>query len=253
MRRFFVEHIQQPNLVYIEGTDARHIDRVLRLKQGDHIAVATGNGDEYDVVLEEIHTNMVKGIIAGMRESTNDPPLSVILIQGLPKGDKLELIIQKCTELGIAEIWPVHTERSVVKLAGPKAEERRERWQRIALEAAKQCRRQRVPLVKSIQSWQNALENMFDNYQGILLWESENTNSLKEALSGLTGDRPVYILVGPEGGLSEEEVHLAQAKGICTVTLGPRILRTETAGLAALSIIMYELGDLGSGRMACKK
>lgn len=253
MRRFFVERLQQHNQVCIEGADARHIDKVLRLKPGEHISVVTDDGEEYDVVLEEINPGMVKGIIAGRREGATDPPLKVILIQGLPKGDKLELIIQKCTELGVAEIWPVLTERTVVKLAGPKAGERRERWQRIALEAAKQCRRQRIPLVGSIQSWQNALENITGDFRGILLWEGENANSLREALSGLIHDGPVYILVGPEGGLTEEEVNLAQTKGICTVTLGPRILRTETAGLAALSIVMYELGDLGSGRMVCKK
>lgn len=252
MRRFFVERIQD-HRVYIEGSDARHIGKVLRLKHGDHIAVVTAGGEEYDVVLEEIHAGMVKGTIVELREGTGDPRLTVIMVQGLPKGDKLELIIQKCTELGIAEIWPVHTERSIVRLTGQKADERRERWQRIALEAAKQCRRQHVPLVQNIQSWAQALQNMPDNFQGILLWESEDTNYLQEVLSGMTCDVPLYIFVGPEGGLTGEEVHAARAKGIRTVTLGPRILRTETAGIAALSIVMYQLGDLGSGGMVCKK
>lgn len=252
MRRFFVERIQDDQ-VCIEGADARHIGKVLRLKPGDHISVVTADGEEYDVVLKEISAGMVKGTALAMRDSSCDPALKVILVQGMPKGDKLELIIQKCTELGITEIWPVHTERTVVQLTGKKAEDRRERWQRIALEAAKQCKRQHVPLVRNIQSWQNALQNMTDSFQGILLWESEDTNSLKEALSNMNCESPVCIFVGPEGGLTDTEVHLAEAKGICTVTLGPRILRTETAGLAALSIIMYQLGDLGSGRMVCKK
>lgn len=252
MRRFFVERIQDDQ-VCIEGADARHIGKVLRLKSGDHISVVTADGEEYDVVLKEISAGMVKGTALAMQDCSGDPALKVILVQGMPKGDKLELIIQKCTELGITEIWPVHTERTVVQLTGKKAEDRRERWQRIALEAAKQCKRQHVPLVRNIQSWQNALQNMTDSFQGILLWESEDTNSLREALSNMNCESPVYIFVGPEGGLTDTEVHLAEAKGICTVTLGPRILRTETAGLAALSIIMYQLGDLGSGRMVCKK
>ncbi|HBS60239.1 MAG TPA: 16S rRNA (uracil(1498)-N(3))-methyltransferase, partial [Firmicutes bacterium] len=122
------------------------------LKPGDQVAVVA-DGEEYEVVLTEIGPNMVRGQVAQERRSSADPALQVILVQGLPKGDKLELIIQKCTELGIAEIWPVHTVRSVVRLNVQKAEERRERWQRIAMEAAKQCKRQRIPVIKGIQSW----------------------------------------------------------------------------------------------------
>lgn len=253
MRRFFVERIQEPQLVCIEGADAHHIGKVLRLKPGDHIVVVTADGTEYDVVLAAIKTGMVTGSIVERRESSAEPALKAVLVQGMPKGDKLELIIQKCTELGIAELWPVHTERSIVRLTGAKAEERRERWQRIAREAAKQCQRQHVPLVQGLQSWQDALQNLPDDCQGILLWESENTNYLQATLSGMTNARPVYIFVGPEGGLTEHEVRLAQTKGVCAVTLGPRILRTETAGMAALAIIMYQLGDLGSGGLSCKK
>lgn len=251
MRRFFVERIQDDQ-VSLEGSDARHIGKVLRLKPGDQVAVVA-DGEEYEVVLTEIGPNMVRGQVAQERRSSADPALQVILVQGLPKGDKLELIIQKCTELGIAEIWPVHTVRSVVRLNVQKAEERRERWQRIAMEAAKQCKRQRIPVIKGIQSWAGALQSLADGSQGILLWEKEDTNTLREALLDMNYDKPVYIFVGPEGGLTEEEVALARRQGVLPVTLGPRILRTETAGLAALSIVMYQLGDLGGGGMTCKK
>ena len=251
MRRFFGERIQADQ-VAIEGTDARHIGKVLRLKPGDHVAVVA-DGEEYEVALTEIGPNVVRGQVVQGCSSSADPALQVMLVQGLPKGDKLELIIQKCTELGIAEIWPVHTERSVVRLNAEKAEERRERWQRIAREAAKQCKRQRIPVIKGIQSWAGALQSLPDCIQGILLWEREDTNTLREALLDMNYEKPVYIFVGPEGGLTEEEVSLARRQGVLPVTLGPRILRTETAGLAALSIIMYQLGDLGGGGMTCKK
>lgn len=253
MRRFFVDGITEHNEVWIDGTDAHHIGKVLRLKPGAQVVVVTAAGEEYDVILEEILPAKVRGSVAGQRESSGEPPLEVILIQGLPKGDKLELIIQKCTELGIAEIWPVCTERSIVRYTGKKAEERRERWQRIAREAAKQCRRQRIPRVMDVLSWQQAMQNITGDFQGILLWESEDTKSLKETLFSMNCRNPVYVFVGPEGGFTKEEVALAKEKGVSTVTLGPRILRTETAGMAALSIIMYQLGDLGSGEPTCKK
>lgn len=251
MRRFFVERIQADQ-VTIEGTDARHIGKVLRLKPGDHVAVVA-DGEEYEVALTEIGPNVVRGQVVQGCSGSADPALQVMLVQGLPKGDKLELIIQKCTELGIAEIWPVHTERSVVRLNAQKAEERRERWQRIAREAAKQCKRQRIPVIKGIQSWAGALQSLPESIQGILLWEREDTNTLREALLDMNYEKPVYIFVGPEGGLTEEEVSLARRQWVLPVTLGPRILRTETAGLAALSIVMYQLGDLGGGGMTCKK
>lgn len=250
MRRFFVESIQDDQ-VFIAGTDARHIGKVLRFKAGDRVAVVAG-GKEYEVVLTEIGPNGVKGKVMEGRPGSADPALPVMLVQGLPKGDKIELIIQKCTELGITEIWPVYTERSVVRLNPQKAEERRKRWQRIAGEAAKQCQRQRIPVIKDIQSWAGVLQSLPEGMQGILLWEKEDNNTLREALLNMDCARPVYIFVGPEGGLTEDEVSLARRQGVLPVTLGPRILRTETAGLAALSIVMYQLGDLGGGGMTCK-
>jgi 16S rRNA (uracil1498-N3)-methyltransferase len=246
MRRFFIDEIQECNVVILTGADAKHIGKVLRLKAGDHIAVVTKTGTEYEVVLEQIEANTVTGHIVAERNNTSEPPVHVILVQGLPKGDKLELIIQKCTELGIAEIWPVTTERSVVRLEEKKANERKERWQRIAEEAAKQCKRQRIPKIASLQSWEKVLKNLPHNAQGILLWESEINTRFKNVLSTISTDNPVFLFVGPEGGLTDTEVAAAHEKNVQAVTLGPRILRTETAGLAALAIIMYQLGDLGS-------
>ena len=160
MRRFFIDEIQEHNVVILTGADAKHIGKVLRLKAGDHIAVVTKSGAEYEVVLEQIEANTVTGKVVAERNEPSEPPVHVILVQGLPKGDKLELIIQKCTELGIAEIWPVATERSVVRLEEKKANERKERWQRIAEEAAKQCKRQRIPKIASLQNWEKALEDL---------------------------------------------------------------------------------------------
>jgi 16S rRNA (uracil1498-N3)-methyltransferase len=202
-------------------------------------------GEIYEAVLDQVGELKAAGRLVCRRESDSESPLKITLVQGLPKGDKLELIIQKCTELGITAIWPVQTERVVVRLDSSKAGERRKRWTRIALEAAKQCRRQLVPEVSVLQDWQTILHNLPQDAQGILLWESENNKSLRAVLSDIRTDRPIFIFVGPEGGFTQEEVHAAQARGIEAVTLGPRILRTETAGLATLAIISFQLGDLG--------
>jgi len=246
MHRFFIKEILDNNTFVITGSDAKHIGRVLRLKPGELIITVTPEGHIYEAVLDQVAELKVEGRLVRLQESESESPLNITLVQGLPKGDKLELIIQKCTELGITAIWPVHTERVVVRLDSTKAEQRWKRWNRIALEAAKQCRRQRVPEIGVLQDWQTAIHNLPQDAQGILLWESENNKSLRAVLSDMRTDRPIFIFVGPEGGFTQEEVHAAQSRGIDAVTLGPRILRTETAGLATLAIISYQLGDLGS-------
>lgn len=245
MYRFFIQEVLDDNNFILTTADAKHAGKVLRLKAGDAVLVVTPGGETYEAVLNKVGDLKAEGQLIRLLESHTESPLDITLVQGLPKGDKLELIIQKCTELGIAAIWPVHTERVVVRLDRAKADERRKRWSRIAQEAAKQCGRQRVPAVGSLQDWQRVLDNLPQNAQGILLWESENNKSLREVLSDMRAEQPIFIFVGPEGGFTEEEVAAAQSKGIPTVTLGPRILRTETAGLAAVAIISYQLGDLG--------
>ena len=157
----------------------------------------------------------------------------------------MELIIQKCTELGVAEIIPVLTERTVVKLEEGKREKRRQRWEKIAQEASKQCQRSTVPRIGEICTWSQYLSKV-DNSEAILvLWENEKTLGLKTFLEqNKTLDR-LTLVIGPEGGLSQSEVDRLLELGARTVSLGPRILRTETAGFAALVMVLYEFGDLG--------
>jgi 16S rRNA (uracil1498-N3)-methyltransferase len=157
----------------------------------------------------------------------------------------MDLIVQKATELGVYKFIPLVCERSVVKLSGDKSQRRSERWQRIAQEAAKQCRRPEIPEVLPPVGWEEALSGMPEGVNAIIPWEEENQKSLKKILgeSQLQGD--VYVFIGPEGGFTSAEVELARSRGVRPVTLGPRILRTETAGLAVLAIILYQFGDLG--------
>lgn len=269
MARFFVEpHSFREDRVVIAGEDVRHITRVLRLTKGDHITVTTGQNTDYRVEITATSKAEVIGRVVEVSSVNRDPELKVTLVQGLPKGDKMDLIIQKSTELGVTEIVPVETKRAIVKLESSRARQRVERWQRIALEAAKQCRRGRVPEVAMTTSWQLALEAVPPGALAIVPWEGEDEKSLKQVLQGTTASnldvqsvaaynpalpersdsqRPqeVWVFIGPEGGLDPEEIEAARARGIIPVTLGPRILRTETAGLAVLTMILYQWGDLG--------
>jgi len=250
MRRFFVspEDIKGKE-VHIKGSDAHHLTQVLRLTEGEEIIVFTGTGLEYQVAIKSISPGLVLGDIRGVTSSDRDSKLSVTLVQGIPKGDKMELIIQKCTELGIAKIIPVLTERTVVKLDKDKKGKRRERWQKIAQEASKQCKRATVPQVEEICTWEQYLASITNkgNIKDpiLILWENESTRGIKSFLKENKNPDQITLVIGPEGGLSQQEVDKLLELGALSVTLGPRILRTETAGLAALIMVLYELGDLG--------
>ncbi|MEL7567950.1 MAG: 16S rRNA (uracil(1498)-N(3))-methyltransferase [Dehalobacterium sp.] len=251
MNRFFVLPEQIVNAVItITGSDVNHIGRVLRLKAGDQIMVADGTGREYLAELTEIDEQKVEAAIKESLASANEPPLDVYLLQGLPKGEKMELIIQKCTEIGIRKIIPVNMERTVIRLTGEKAEKRRERWQRIAAEAAKQCQRSMVPEVAPICNLTQAIKQLPEPAMLIMPWEEAKDLGLKDFFrNNIPFSGPIALIIGPEGGISRDEALFAEEHGAVKVSLGPRILRTETAGLVALSIILYELGDLG-GRIS---
>jgi 16S rRNA (uracil1498-N3)-methyltransferase len=172
-----------------------------------------------------------------------EPPVKITLVQGLNKGDKMEYIVQKATELGVTDIIPMICHRSVVRLEGVKAVDRQERWQRVALEAAKQCRRAIIPKVHEIQNISEVLEKIPLGTLSFLPWEQEKSFGLREILSG-DKKESVFIFIGPEGGFEEKEVKQAIDKGVAVVTLGDRILRTETAGLACAAIVMFQWGDI---------
>lgn len=246
MSRFFVgKDAISGNTITITGDDVNHIRKVLRLRTGDSITVCDGDGKEYTAEIGQMEAQYVKAEVVETQENHTEPPVEIVLFQGVPKSDKMDFIIQKTIELGISRIVPVLTERTVVKFDGRKdAENKRVRWQRISLEAAKQCNRGVVPTVDAPVRFEEALELSKSYDIGLIPYEKERTNKLKGLLKA-NSDRRIAIFIGPEGGFTEHEIQKAQEYNVKPVTLGPRILRTETAGIAVLSILMYELGDVG--------
>ena len=246
MYRFFLrpENIKDGHVLFGED-DARHILRVLRLGVGDRLIAINPAGFEYIVEISLVSRGRVLAKIVSERAVNTEPPIEVTIIQGLPKGDKMAAIIQKSTELGAIRFVPVATERSVVRLAGERAESRAERWQRIAQEAAEQSRRVFTPVVEPVRTWAEACEEAARADLAVVAWEEEGQVGLKNVLRTRRQARKIAVFVGPEGGLTADEVELAREKGAWPVTLGPRILRTETAAPAMVAMILYELGDLG--------
>jgi len=247
MAKFFIRRSQLvADTVTITGPDVQHISKVLRLRPGEMIQLADGCGSEYRAEITALGPDQVTALVRQRSQIGNEPPLAVYLFQGLPKGEKFDLIIQKCTEIGISKIFPVAADRSIVQLSREKEAKRRERWQRIATEAAKQSGRGAVPEVMPLAGLAEAFALLPPNCQVVMPWEGEAAaNGLKKILPRLNQADPLVLLIGPEGGFSPTEVTWARERGAHTISLGPRILRTETAGLVALSLILYALGDLG--------
>lgn len=250
MHRFFVpKSAILKDTIIIEGDDAAHISKVLRLRSGNEITVCDGEENEYICSISYSDKRSITCKIVEKYRSTTEPPIKVHLYQGMPKSVKMDLIVQKCTELGIFAVTPVFTERVVLRndekndLSG-----RITRWQRIAEEAGKQSGRGRIPVINNPVTFEEAIRDMKDMDFSIMPYEKESENSLKQAAHGKNSIRNAAILIGPEGGFSETEVNTAASNGISAITLGPRILRTETAGFVCLTILMYTLGDMGGRR-----
>lgn len=249
MSRYFINSNQiLNNSISIVGEDYQHLKKVLRAVKGDTITVCC-EGFDYTTVIKEIGNNYILSDIIEKVENETEPALKVTLFQGLPKADKMELIVQKCIELGVSEIVPVMTERSIVKINTVKdADAKVSRWQKIALEAAKQCNRGIIPVVAKPIRFAEAVEMSAHKDLSIIPYEKESTAGFRGIASKCQDVKSAAIFIGPEGGFTEQEVELANARGIRKITLGPRILRTETAGMVALSLMMYELGDVSDGR-----
>ena len=248
MHKFFVQSNNiNGDKIYIEGEDVNHILKVLRLRKGEKIQVSDGDGNEY---VCEIDANDKKTVYCNIIESyknMTEPPIKITLFQGIPKAQKLDLIVQKCVEIGVVEIVPVMTKRVVVKTEDRDISNKVERWNRISYEAAKQSDRGIVPNVLNPISFNEAIYRLKEMDLSIVPYENEEGNGIK-ALSHKKNIRSVGILIGPEGGFEEEEIKVCMENGIVPVTLGPRILRTETAGFVASALILYEFGDLGGAR-----
>lgn len=256
MDRFFVE-LEHLNLddktLYIDGEDVKHISKVLRYGQGDEIEVCDSNGHEYICRIESIDKTRIDLSIVDEVDINRESRIRVSLYQGVPKSTKMDIILQKLTEAGVDEIVLVNTKRSVVNIKGDKADKKFDRWERIIYEAAKQCKRGLIPKLRGILSFKEALEDMGKNDINICPYEVEKSLGIKEALQ--TGqvkkilenkdEVRVGIFIGPEGGFAEEENEMVKAAGIASVTMGPRIFRTETASIVATAITLYELGDIG--------
>lgn len=238
--RFFItpEQVRDPYIT-VTGDDLRHIRTVLRKQPGDLLTLLDGQGREYTVRITAIEKAEIDTEIVDRTERQPSSP-AIVLGQGLPKSDKMDLIVQKATELGVSSLVPLITERTIVKV---KDEEKRiTRWQKIAREAAMQSGRPDIPPVKTIRSFNEYIRTLATGPQTLLLlpWE-EGTEPVKNVLRGHLDAKHVVVLIGPEGGFSQAEADAAEAKGFHLVSLGPNILRTETAAVAALSILGYEL------------
>jgi 16S rRNA (uracil1498-N3)-methyltransferase len=231
-------------MLKIEGDEVKHIRKVLRLKAGDEISVFDGLGREFEgAIVEEGLSSIVIGI-KNVHSSIGDSPLQVTLAQSLLKGEKMDYLIQKATELGVEEIVPFLSSRSIPLLEKPKRLKRLQRWKRIAVQASKQCGRGVVPEIQSLQNYSEMLQKAVPDSLCLILWEREGVK-LKKLLERSEKRKKIFFVVGPEGGFSEGEVDEAKEAGFTPVTLGRRLLRAETASLCFLSILQYELGDMG--------
>lgn len=239
MPRFFTSNINGNSLI-IEGDDAKHISKVLRLKEGDKIT-ACDNGTDYFGEIESITSEQVSVKIHETSPSISEPSLEVILYQALPKGDKLELIIQKAVELGVHKIVPVLTHRCVSRPDNKSMAKKISRFQKISEEAAKQSGRGRIPEICDMITYKQAIATMKTHNHAIIFYENE-TAPLRDLLANISGS--LGIMVGSEGGFEQSEIAFAHENGIDTASLGSRILRCETAPLSALSVIMYETGNM---------
>ncbi|NLL79519.1 MAG: 16S rRNA (uracil(1498)-N(3))-methyltransferase [Clostridiales bacterium] len=244
MHQFFVEPGQiQDKRIVITGSDVNHIKNVLRMKPGEEIAVSNGvDGKEYRCEIAEILDGTVVCTLRFVKEDGLELPAKVYLFQGLPKADKMELIIQKAVELGAYEIIPVATKRAVVKLDAKKEKSKLMRWQGISEAAAKQSKRRIIPQIAPVMSFAEAVKFAAGMDVKLIPYEmAEGMLKTKECISRITEGQSVAVFIGPEGGFAEEEIELAVSAGMEPITLGKRILRTETAGFTILSFIMYHL------------
>jgi len=224
------------------GNAASHISRVLRLTPGDEIFLFNGDGNEYAARLETASGRKTEVMVGTARSVDCESPVELLLLQGICRGQKMDLVIQKATELGVTSIQPVGCERSVVRLDAERAQRRREHWQGVAVGAAEQCGRGIVPEVRTPEAFEQAVQGLPDDAVGILLDPAG-----EQGFSDLPpGPGSLALLAGPEGGLSPAEREAAVRAGFRRVRLGPRILRTETAALVALSILQYLRGDLSA-------
>ena len=244
MHRFKIaEHGWQ--VFWLQGPERDHLVKVLRLKPGDQICGFDNSGGEWLGEIDDISEQSVTCRVVGEAYPQVEAKAQVYLVAGLAKGEKMDWVVQKGTELGMAGLVPLRAKRSIVRLEGNKAVDRVERWQKIAGEAAKQSHRVREPQIMDVCDWTD-LPNVLPPATQWLIPYEEETSSLRHALLQLDAGYPLAVLIGPEGGFEKTEVDFARDKLVARpVSLGPRILRAETAAVAALTMVLFQWGDLG--------
>lgn len=247
MHHFFIkaDQITDSRIIIDDAGDINHIKNVLRMRVGERVTFCCeAEGRDYVCILNTIEDEQITADIEDINGVSRELPVQLILFQGLPKGDKMDLIIQKAVELGAAAIVPVAMKRCVVKLDAKKAEKKTRRWNEIAKGAASQAKRSVIPPVYPVMNFSEAVE--FAKSLDILLLPYEDAEGLshsRKVMESVRGKSSAGIFIGPEGGFDVGEVHKAQEAGAVSITLGHRILRTETAGMAVLSILMYMLDE----------
>ncbi len=244
MHCFYIEKGQiEKDWIHITGDDVNHIKNVLRMNVGEELVLCDKDGRFYTCLIEEISGQEIQTKIVKKEDAVTELPTKIYLFQGLPKKDKMELIIQKAVELGVYEVIPVATKYCVVKLEDKKKEKKKlERWQAISEAAAKQSGRGIIPTIGEVMSFQEAIKMAASLEGGIIPYElSKGMKASKDAIVKVCMGKSIGVFIGPEGGFSEEEIKLAFEAGIQPITLGKRILRTETAGLTTLALLMFEI------------
>lgn len=243
MPKYFTEPENiKDGFIEIFSDEAKHILNVMRMEIGDTLTICDGQSNDYLCRICETGKNCLKAKIKETTKSESEPKTKITLYQGLPKSDKMELIIQKCVEIGVCRIVPVITERAVVKIEkGAKEDKKTERWQKIAESAAKQSGRGIIPAVERPMKFKDAIEEAVKNGEAIIPYENEKDRGLKEFIKNSKAEN-IGIFIGPEGGFDTKEIEFAVENGVMSVTLGKRILRTETAGIVTSAIVLYELG-----------
>ena len=243
MHHFFVTPSQvKDGDIFVEGQDVNHLKNVLRVKPGEAVAVSDGDNRKYVCTVERYEEGAAVLRICEEQEADTELPSRICLFQGLPKQDKMELIVQKAVELGVSEVVPVVTRRSVVKLDEKKAGKKVQRWQSIAESASKQAGRGHIPKVAQVAGFKEALLQASGLDVLLIPYElAEDMRETKKEIGSIVPGQSVGVFIGPEGGFEREEVEAAIEAGARPITLGRRILRTETAGLTTLSVLMFHL------------
>jgi 16S rRNA (uracil1498-N3)-methyltransferase len=255
MRYFFVDPSQiAASRAVIEGAEASHLKNVLRLTRGEAVCLVDGSGFEYRALIDRLLPGRVELSITGRKASAGVAPIRIDAAQGYLKDQKMDHVVRQLAELGVARFIPLISERAVVRPASGRASFRQERWRKISIEALKQCRRGDLMRIEDLIDFKSLLETGRRYDRCILFWEGgAQALTTQQPTKAAAGVQSVLVVLGPEGGFSDQEAAAAEAAGFWIVKLGPRILRAETAAVAACAIVQYLYGDLGLGQKSLDK